>query len=74
MALSSNVPALPEAIVAKSSWLMCIPFGGRPRARDPPGLPPLFPPAGPDVGRADPVRLAAKNVKIISSLEGLIRK
>lgn len=56
MALSMRTPALPDAMAARSSWLMYMPRGGLRLWRPPRGAPRL-PPPGPDVGRNRPVRL-----------------
>lgn len=60
IALSMSVPALPDAIAARSSWLMYMPRGGLRLCLAPIGEPRL-PPAGPDVGRNNPVRLCNVN-------------
>ena len=56
IALSMSTPALPDAIAARSSWLMYMPRGGL-RLWRPPSGEPRLPPVGPDVGRNNPVRL-----------------
>lgn len=60
MALSISTPAFPDAIAARSSWLMYMPRGGLRLWRAPNGAPRL-PPAGPDVGLNSPVRLYNNN-------------